>query len=203
VGVILKKKMSKTKKIILWIVGVIVAILAFLWFLGAYGYQIQNYFMAQRQEKMRVESEKQIAAILELQKNDNIGGKTPEETLDLYITALKAGNIELASKYSEISLEKPNYQRDELEGYRESLERDGDLHVVLENMDNIMKRGVKRVWSPTKVSFVYDYITTEQSTSTSIVSNQEIITVRPKGINESVGVSLRLNPYTEVWKIIQ
>ncbi len=32
-------------------------------------------------------------------KNDTYGGDTPEETLQLFIDALKAGDIELASKY--------------------------------------------------------------------------------------------------------
>lgn len=34
-------------------------------------------------------------------REDKYGGKTPEETYDLFISALKAGNIELASKYFE------------------------------------------------------------------------------------------------------
>lgn len=195
--------MSKAKKIILWIVGVIIAVLTFLWFLGAYGYQIQNYFIQKSQEKYLAQIEENRARLLEAQKNDTYGGKTPEETLDLYITALKAGDIELASKYSEISIENPILQNKELEGFKRELERDGDLHVVLENMDNILEKGEKKIWSDTEVSFVYYYITTEESTSTSMFSNQEIITVRPKGTKEKVGVSLQLNPYTKVWKINQ
>ena len=191
------------KKIILWIGGVIVVILAFIYFLGLYGYQIQNYFRTKQQEKMLADGQKRADKILELQKNDTYGGKTPEETLDLYIKALKAGDIELASKYSEISLENIELQNEELESFKREIQKDGDLHVVLENMDNIMKKGVKNTWSSTEVSFVYYYITKEQSTSTSRVSNQVIETVYPKGITEHVGVSLQLNPYTKVWKIIQ
>jgi hypothetical protein len=37
--------------------------------------------------------------VKELEKLDNYGGKTPEETLDLYIKALESGDFELASKY--------------------------------------------------------------------------------------------------------
>lgn len=195
--------MNKTKKIILWVVGVIIAVLVFLWFLGAYGYQIQNYFIQKSQEKYLAQIEENRARLLEAQRNDIYGGKTPEETLDLYITALKAGDVELASKYSEISIEKPNFQKEELDGLKELIQRDGDLHIVLENMDDILKKGVKNIWSDVKVSFVYYYITTEESTSTSMFSGQEIITVRPKGTKEKVGVSLQLNPYTKVWKIIQ
>ena len=122
---------SKILKVVYWVVGITIVILAFLSFLGFYGKDIQNYFMAQRQEKMRIESEKQMAEILELQKNDNYGGKTPEETLDLYITALKAGDIELASKYSEISLDKPYLQKKELDVLRKVIVRDGNLDLVI------------------------------------------------------------------------
>lgn len=32
-------------------------------------------------------------------RNDKIGGKTPEETFDMFISALKKGDVDLASKY--------------------------------------------------------------------------------------------------------
>jgi hypothetical protein len=194
---------QKILKVVYWVIGVTMVILAILYFLGVYGYRIQNYFIEKSQEEYLANIERNKAALLEMQKNDTYGGKTPEETLDLYISALKAGDIELASKYSEISVEKSKLQDEELRAYKEALERDGDLHVVLGNMNNIVKKGKKNIWSDTKVSFVYSYITKEQSTSTSVVSGEEIITVYPKGIEEHVGVSLRLNPYTKVWKIIQ
>jgi len=49
-----------------------------------------------------LEKKKQEKLIKELQKpylEDTYGGKTPEETLELFIQALKEGNIDLASKY--------------------------------------------------------------------------------------------------------
>lgn len=194
---------GKVLKIIYWVAGIIFVILAFLCFLGVYGYKIQNYFMEKSQEKYLAEVEKYKAELLEAQKNDNYGGKTPEETLDLYIKALKAGDIELASKYLEISIENPNLQNKELEDLNRLIKKDGSLSVVLDNMDNIFKRGIKKVWSDTEISFLYYYITTEESTSTSFISGQEIITVRPVGIEEKIGVSLKLNPFTKVWKINQ
>jgi hypothetical protein len=41
-----------------------------------------------------------------LYKNDLYGGKTPEETFDMYIAALKKGDLELASKYFVIDRQK-------------------------------------------------------------------------------------------------
>lgn len=52
--------------------------------------------------------EKQVQEELNKYKNDFDGGKTPEETLELFITALRAGDIEKASKYYEIGLQQEN-----------------------------------------------------------------------------------------------
>jgi len=194
---------NKILKITYWTAGVVIAVLAFLWFLGTYGYDIQNYFIRQKQIKFEAQIEAERARILEAQKNDNYGGKTPEETLDLYIAALKAGDIELASKYSEISLEKPNLQKEDLEGLKELLKRDGDLHVVLDNMDNIINSKLKKFFSDNEYAITYRYFTERDATSTAISGTTEYSWLVPKGTEEEISVVLRLNPYTKVWKIIQ
>lgn len=194
---------KKILRIALW-VGIIISVFVIIiFFLGLFADDIQSYLDKKRDENIMAFAEQQRAKYLELQMADNYGGKTPEETLDLYINALKVGDIELASKYSEISLENPYLQEGDLKKLEEMIKRDGNLNILLENMNNIIKKGVKKIWTSTKVSFVYDYIITEQSTSTSIISGQEVLTVRPKGLKESLGISLELNPYTKVWKIIQ
>lgn len=43
--------------------------------------------------------ERATADLLERYANDTYGGETPEETLSLFIKALEAGDVELASKY--------------------------------------------------------------------------------------------------------
>ncbi|QQG46628.1 MAG: hypothetical protein HYY55_02175 [Candidatus Niyogibacteria bacterium] len=65
---------------------IVVLVLAVLYFL--------NYYFSPEQKALRyyADLEKQYA-------NDTYGGQTPEETLQLFIDALKAGDIELASKY--------------------------------------------------------------------------------------------------------
>lgn len=44
--------------------------------------------------------ERAMADLLEQYANDTYGGETPEETLSLFIKALEAGDVELASKYA-------------------------------------------------------------------------------------------------------
>ncbi len=187
----------------LWVVGVALAILFVLFFLGLYGTKIQNYLIERRQEKFIVEMERQKEVILEKQKNDNYGGKTPEETLELYVEALKAGDIALASKYSEISIKKPNLQKEDFDSLKAVLDRDGNLEVIIKETENIIKFGQKKVWSVNQVSFVYTFITEKEIIDTSIISQESIKTIIPIGTQLDVGFSLRLNPYTNVWKIIQ
>lgn len=63
-------------------------------------------------------------------KNDTYGGDTPEQTLQLFIDALKAGNIDLASKY---------FVADKQEEWREKL---GKIHEnnLLDNMIGDLNR---------------------------------------------------------------
>jgi len=44
-------------------------------------------------------TKKELEKLVEEYKNDPYGGDTPEETLRLFISALKEGDVELASKY--------------------------------------------------------------------------------------------------------
>ncbi len=41
----------------------------------------------------------QIENLKQAYRNDTLGGATPEETLKMFVTAFKAGDLELASKY--------------------------------------------------------------------------------------------------------
>ncbi|MBI2039019.1 MAG: hypothetical protein HYT22_01935 [Candidatus Niyogibacteria bacterium] len=56
-------------------------------------YVLQTYFSPERQ------AERRLAELERLYAEDTYGGQTPEETLQLFIDALKAGDIELASRY--------------------------------------------------------------------------------------------------------
>jgi len=71
------------------------------------------------EEMKRLEVEYQIAITA-----DTIGGKTPQETLEMFITAVEVGNYELASKYFVIGK-----QGEELESLQNSSK---------ENIKNVM-----------------------------------------------------------------
>jgi hypothetical protein len=63
---------------------------------GLVSFSIREKFMADEQYRSYIESEQRY---INAMKNDTYGDKTPEETLSLFVVALKAGDMELASKY--------------------------------------------------------------------------------------------------------
>jgi len=87
-------QLAKKPKIWRYAFMAIFAILAFLAF-SVYRYNLVL--------NSGIQHEKDLAARLEAEKQakmaDTFGGKTPAETLQLYIDALKNGDFELASKY--------------------------------------------------------------------------------------------------------
>jgi hypothetical protein len=108
----------------------------------------------------------------------------------------------LASKYWEISLEYPFLQSKQLTNFN-NLINTGGLEVLIQNVTKIRSFGNKNIWSDTETSFVYEFVTEEEIRDVSVVSQQEIITIIPIGTKLDMGKSLKLNPYTKVWKIIQ
>ncbi|MBU4338041.1 DUF4878 domain-containing protein [Patescibacteria group bacterium] len=86
-----KANFLKNKTVIaaLVVIGVLIG-----WEIGirAYFYYIRPYFSGMAYRNY-------VDAYIQLQLNDKIGGDTPEETVDLFIEALKKGDYDLASKY--------------------------------------------------------------------------------------------------------
>lgn len=71
---------------------------------------------------------KQLERLEKLYREDPYGGDTPEETLELFISALKAGDIDLASKY---------FLPDEWEKWRKNLQRvkdNGNLEEMITDL---------------------------------------------------------------------
>lgn len=87
--------MSKTKKIILVVVLVVLGITA-VWY-GFKKYENWSFWREIKSQAEKFESEQaRLKALVEV---DTYGGKTPEETLNMFIAAVETGDYELASKY--------------------------------------------------------------------------------------------------------
>lgn len=155
-----------------------------------------------QEKKMIQEAEKQQKEIEQMYKNDTIGGKTPEETFDMFLDALKKGNIDLASKYYELSVQPKAFA-----GLKEELQKEGNLEKSIKYFTDV--RGGEKVCHDLDNSeragcnFEYTYITSETSTSTMTISRQNIVLVTPKGSESNKITDLELNHYTQTWKITQ
>lgn len=83
--------------------GAIIAILIIAGVLIGYETGIRAYFYYIRPYFSGMAYRNYVDAYIQLQLNDYIGGDTPEQTVDLFIAALKKGDYGLASKYFVIS----------------------------------------------------------------------------------------------------
>ena len=130
------------KKVILQgIAGVFIfafLVLVGLYFYGLYLPDIDAYFIRRENAKIleRVEAEK--TAFNELHQKDVEGGTTPEETFDLLISALKTGNIDLASKYYV-----PIYQDGAKKAFEEEIRVRGNLQNSVDYFVEIRTKGKK------------------------------------------------------------
>lgn len=123
------------KKITLWVLAIIVILFILITVLGYFEpqYREYKYNLAIR------DAERIIKANEEALKNDKDGGKTPEETFDLFLTALKKGDIELASRYYEL----PS-QPKVLESLKDELEKNGSLQKSIDYFTEVRTKGTKQ-----------------------------------------------------------
>ena len=81
-------------------------------------------------------------------REDKYGGKTPEETFDLFLGALRKGDIELASKYFE--LEKRESWRKSLE----ELKKNNTFDEMISEME-FARTNSKKIVEDKTVRFIY------------------------------------------------
>lgn len=157
--------MKTRKKVLIGIGVVLSAIVLFgLWiFVG------QKIYIRWQQQRFIASLEK----IKDQYRNDQYGGATPEETLQLFIKAFKAGDLELASKYFVI-------------------EKQGE---VMSTMNEIVKNDRKDVILKTLLS--YDKKECYKYNNTCELSKYD------GNLNAYSITKFRLNTYTNKWKIDQ
>ncbi len=133
--------MKKNKKILMS-VGVVLVIIAIGGFYLWWSYTHSDIYLV----------EKYVQEQQERYENDTVGGQTPEETLELFISALKEENLELASKYFVLD-EQEEWYRDlsrikkegfldemisDLEDLETSKKNDGEAFYVLTDETNLV-----------------------------------------------------------------
>lgn len=105
-------------------------------FVGVIGIpMVGQYIEKQEDAKRAQDTENYMRFTLDLQerlKNDKNGGATPEETLQLFTDALKAGDIEQANKYFVIY---PEERQEALIGRLEDVQNRGEFEVLISDLE--------------------------------------------------------------------
>jgi len=123
-------------------------------------------------------------------REDKYGGKTPEETYDLFISALKAGNIELASKYFE-----PYAQDNWLETLVQ-YKKENSLDVFILELEKTRSKWKKVVTTDSNITaFEYEVIIKENTTA---ISEGDTIPIPAGNYTNSTELHKNMNG---VWKI--
>jgi hypothetical protein len=115
-------------------------------------------------------------------KNDSYGGHTPEETLTIFIDALKKGDIELASKYFSLNtnMQSPDYlTRKKWLDWLNSLKKEGQISVMIDNIEKMAKPDLTQRLNDNDYKFI---LRTENGVVGAIID-------------------MELNKYSGVWKI--
>jgi len=92
------------------------------------GYSVWNKYFSFNPTKVLEQAEQDYIAAMTA---DTYGGKTPQETLDMFVEALRTGDIELASKYFLLD---ENLSREEWVARLVDIENDGFLAQMIQDI---------------------------------------------------------------------
>lgn len=95
---------------------------------------------------------------------DTYGGKTPEETLQLFIDALKAGDVELASKYFVVE------EREKRKEFLQKVDNAGNLSLFINELSR--KNYSKRDFNGLEESFIFTFYNAKDNTSITVDINR-------------------------------
>jgi len=102
--------------------------------IGIYWPKFQDYRYKMEGERLMKEAETIKKETEEAQKNDTFGGKTPEETFDMFLDALKKSDVELAAKYYDVTV-----QKEALAGLNKEMTENGNLNLSISYFSDVRK----------------------------------------------------------------
>jgi hypothetical protein len=168
------------KRRVAWIIIASIVILVALFLsLGGYGAIKQYYNNIQERKNMSQlikGYDKMMDVISKTLTEDIYGGKTPQETLNMFIDALEKGDIELAGKYFALDV---NLSRQELVDGLSGAIQNGKLEEILQFLKSVEK-------SPRDFTDMDSYELVMWNKDRSLVDR---------------AIRFELNKYSNVWKI--
>lgn len=115
-------------------------------------------------------------------KNDTVGGKTPEETIQLFLAALRAGDTNLAAQYFAIDTNERSVYYLTRQQWIDALnykQQQGEIAPIITFLENAKYN---------------------EQASSQILKTTVFTTFNSKGLVDH-GIELQLNKYSNVWKI--
>ncbi|HON21743.1 MAG TPA: hypothetical protein P5345_00760 [Candidatus Paceibacterota bacterium] len=132
-----KEPQPKRKNIFFIIIGCLLIIFIIFFAIGGgFGIlkeRIQRVVDSYKTQKALKQYEQALDQYYQVLAQDTYGGKTPQETLDMFINALEKGDIELAAKYFALD---DNLSRKDAEDGLKRASDEGRIFTILEFLKN-------------------------------------------------------------------
>lgn len=133
--------------------------------------------------------EKALADLEEQKKLDNIGGKTPEETLEMLLTALENKDFNLVYDLHDVDYRFKNFD------YVKNLSRDSGekIDIYINNVRSLIDTGEKYCVSNNKCLF--SLVVSKDD------ANNHYVNYQQGDESNRIEIGMTLSDYTKVWKI--
>jgi len=158
---------------------------------GEIGYRSKYYI---DQWRFTRALEKFNQGIIDYFKNDTYGGKTPQETYQMFISALKAGDLDSASKY--FYWEKQVGEKERLE----KLKTEGKLEEYIENLPKWEDLKEEEYWDKDGRRYVYEIYEKSHVEKLPDGKGGYIEKKWPAG-QYKYSITFWLNKHAQIWKI--
>ncbi len=129
-----KKAKRKNKLLTATISFIIIILIIFLTIGGGYGIlkeRVQRVVAAYKTQKAIKQFNQGLNEYYQKFAEDTYGGKTPQETLDMFIEALEKGDIDLASKYFALD---DNLSRKKWEDGLKKVQEEGKIEEIIKEL---------------------------------------------------------------------
>lgn len=172
---------------------IIIAICVLVLILAAGGWLVYQYVYPDYQFwKFKQAYDKMMQGYEEMLKNDTYGGKTPQETYDLFIEALKRGDTDSASKY--FYWERQVAQKEKLD----ELKAKGELEKYIADLPKWSQLKEEEYWDKDTKQYSYEYIKEkDEEYFDRLLGKNSII----KAGKYKSFLDFQLNKLANIWKI--
>jgi len=186
---------SRMRKVVAYVVATALLAVAFLYFLGLYGDDWIGKYRAWKMDRLEKRLEENNREVEQAYMNDTAGGETPEETIEMFLVALRDGDLERATSYYELSV-----RERAIDGLEDEYDEQGNFDRTTAYFEEVFEKGEKGCNEEGDgCTFEYVY-TLDEERSFSVRGRNDVITI-PKGEQSVKSLSLSENEYTDIWKI--